>query len=135
MACKMLTSTTLARFLGLNGYRFMTSNNRIAPRHILEARILVRLCRDHRNSAVWARNLSESGLGALVAEELEVGERVMLLVPLAPSGDEEIAARVARQVGTQLASSSQLSAKSSARHQDDIRTSTCSASPGHATLT
>ena len=63
----------------------------------------MRLCRDHRNSAVsgWARDLSESGLGAFVAEDLEVGERVMLLVPLAPSGYAEIAARVARQVGTQ----------------------------------
>ena len=80
----------------------MTSDNRIAPRHIFEARILVRLCRDRRNSAVsgWARDLSESGLGAFVAQELKVGERVMLLVPISPSGNEEIAARVARQVGT-----------------------------------
>src|SRR5215472_9127053 len=97
-----MLACALARVWGLDGYRFMTSDIRIAPRHIFEARILVRLCRHQWNSAVsgWARDLSESGLGAFVVEELKVGERVMLSVPLSPSGNEEITACVARQVGT-----------------------------------
>jgi len=81
----------------------MSSHDRIAPRHLFEARILIRLSRDHRNSTLsgWARDLSESGLGAFVGEQLEMGELVALVVPLSPSGKHEITARVARKVGTQ----------------------------------
>jgi hypothetical protein len=81
----------------------MNPETRIAARHVFEARILIRLYRNGRDSAVsgWARDLSESGLGAFVAEELEVGESVVLLVPLSPPEMEQIAARVARQIGTQ----------------------------------
>jgi PilZ domain len=81
----------------------MTSDSRIAPRYTFEARILIRLCRDQRTWAVsgWTRDLIEGGLGAFVAEKLEVGERVVLLVELPALGKQEIAARVARHVGTQ----------------------------------
>jgi PilZ domain len=81
----------------------MNSESRIAPRHVFEARILIRLCRNGRDSTVWgwARDLSESGLGAFVAEKLDVGQLVVLRVPLSPPEKEEIAARVARQIGTQ----------------------------------
>jgi|SRR4051812_31002796 hypothetical protein len=81
----------------------MISDNRIASRHAFETRIQVRLCRDNQNRTVtgWARDLSEGGLGAFVAEELILGELVVLLVPLAQSSKEEFAACVTRQVGTQ----------------------------------
>jgi hypothetical protein len=56
----------------------MTSDVRIATRHVFEARILIRLRRDSQSLVVsgWARDLSESGLGAFVAEGLVVGESV-----------------------------------------------------------
>jgi PilZ domain len=49
----------------------------------------------------WVRDLSVSGLGAFVAEQLLVGETVTLLLSLPTSGKQEIPARVARQLGTQ----------------------------------
>jgi hypothetical protein len=81
----------------------MSPDNRIATRHIFEARILIRLHRGNRNRSVhgWLRDLSESGLGAFVADQLIVGENVTLLLSLSSSGTEEIPARVARQLGTQ----------------------------------
>jgi len=81
----------------------MNSDNRIATRHVFEARILIRFLRGSQKFAVqgWARDLSESGLGAFVAENLMVGELVTLQIPLGVSGKEVIAAKVSRQVGTQ----------------------------------
>jgi len=49
----------------------------------------------------WVRDLSESGLGAFVAEPLVVGETVSLLLSLPTFGKEEIPTRVALQLGTQ----------------------------------
>jgi hypothetical protein len=81
----------------------MNSENRIATRHMFESRILVRFCRGNRKFAAqgWARDLSESGLGAFVADNLVIGELVELQVSLGISGKEVIAAKVSRQVGTQ----------------------------------
>jgi hypothetical protein len=81
----------------------MNSDNRIAARHVFEARILIRFCRGSQKFAVqgWARDLSESGLGAFVAESLVIGELVTLQIPLGASGKEVIAAKVSRQIGTQ----------------------------------
>ena len=81
----------------------MNSDHRIVPRHMFETRILIRLRRGNRNVAAhgWVRDLSESGLGAFVAEQLVVGEIVSLLLSLPTSGKQEIPACVARQVGTQ----------------------------------
>jgi len=81
----------------------MVSDSRIATRHVFESRIRIHLHRGDRSLAVpgWARDLSESGLGAFVAEELVVGEAVSLEIPLPPSGKEVIPAKVARQLGTQ----------------------------------
>jgi len=81
----------------------MNWNNRIAARHVFEARILIRFCRGSQKFAVqgWARDLSESGLGAFVAENLEIGELVTLQIPLGGSGKEGIAAKLSCQVGTQ----------------------------------
>ena len=51
------------------------SAGRILPRHIFEARIGIRLQRGRQRLALhgWARDLSESGLGAFVAEVLVLG--------------------------------------------------------------
>ena len=81
----------------------MSPDNRITSRHIFEARIVIRCQRGNRNISVhgWVRDLSESGLGAFVADQLVVGENVTLLLSLSTSGKEEIPARVSRQLGTQ----------------------------------
>jgi len=81
----------------------MNSDHRIATRHVFEARILIRFCRGSQKFAAqgWARDLSESGLGAFVAENLMIGELVTLQIPLGVSGKKIIAAKVSRQVGTQ----------------------------------
>lgn len=70
---------------------------------MFEARILIRFCRGDQKFAAqgWARDLSESGLGAFVAENLVIGELVTLQIPLGVSGKEVIAAKVSRQLGTQ----------------------------------
>lgn len=80
----------------------MNSENRIAPRHVFETRILIRFQRDNCNIPAhgWVRDLSESGLGAFVAQQLVIGEPVSLLLSLPISGKEETRARVA-PVGTQ----------------------------------
>jgi len=81
----------------------MSLDNRIAARYVFEARILIRFCRGSQKFAAqgWARDLSESGLGAFVAEKLVIGELVTVQIPLGVSGKEVIAAKVSRQVGTQ----------------------------------
>lgn len=81
----------------------MTLDNRIATRHVFEARILIRLTRNNQSLAVhgWVRDLSESGLAAFVAEHLVVGELISVVIQLSASGKEIIPARVARQLGTQ----------------------------------
>jgi hypothetical protein len=81
----------------------MNSVNRIAARYVFESRILIRFCRGSQNLVVqgWARDLSESGLGAFVAENLVIGELVTLQIPIGASGKEVIAAKVSCQVGTQ----------------------------------
>jgi hypothetical protein len=78
-------------------------DHRIAARHPFEVRIMVRLYQREQRLAVqgWARDLSESGLGAFVAEQLAVGELVILQLPLGSFGKVEIAAKVAREAGTQ----------------------------------
>ena len=70
---------------------------------MFEARILIPFCRDSQKVSAqgWARDLSESGLGAFVAENLVIGELVTIQIPLGVSEREVIAAKVFRQVGTQ----------------------------------
>ena len=81
----------------------MNSENRIAVRHVFESRILIHFRRGNRKFSAqgWARDLSESGLGAFVAENLLIGEQVTLQVSLGVSAREVIGAKVSRQVGTQ----------------------------------
>jgi hypothetical protein len=79
------------------------SADRIAARHMFEARIQIRLQRDGQQRSLpgWARDLSESGLGAFVAESLTLGELVTLEVPLGESDKQVIPATVNRALGTE----------------------------------
>ena len=49
----------------------------------------------------WARDISESGIGAFVAEELVPEEQVELEVPFADGVTLNLHARVSRNLGTQ----------------------------------
>jgi hypothetical protein len=77
--------------------------NRIAARRVFESRIRIRLQRGEHKVTVqgWARDLSESGLSAFVAQGPEIGSLVTLEIAL-PTGREVIGARVARRLGTQF---------------------------------
>ena len=79
------------------------SGNRISPRHVFETRIRIRLQRDRQTLVLqgWVRNLSESGLGAFVAEVLTLGESVTLEIPLPDSDKLVIPANVVRALGTE----------------------------------
>src|SRR6266481_5458136 len=79
------------------------SANRISPRHLFETRIRICLQRDSQRITVegWARDLSESGLGAFVAQALVLGEFVTLDIPLPDSDKQVIPAKVARALGTE----------------------------------
>jgi len=74
-----------------------------SPRHAFEARILIRLQRGSQKLSLqgWVRNLSESGLGAFVAEALALGELVTLELPLPESSKQVIPAKVVRALGTE----------------------------------
>jgi len=76
---------------------------RITPRYVFEARIRIRVQRASQNVAMegWARDISETGISAFVAQGLNVGELVTLEIPLASSRWHSIPAKVARCIGTQ----------------------------------
>lgn len=76
---------------------------RITPRYVFEARIRIRVQRASQNLSMegWARDISETGVSAFVAQALIVGELVTLEIPLAASHWHSIPAKVARCVGTQ----------------------------------
>lgn len=76
---------------------------RRAPRWLFEARFRICVERDSSNLVFegWARDISESGLGAFVAQELHRGESVILKIPMPKSGKISLDARVARCLGTQ----------------------------------
>ena len=77
--------------------------DRISPRHVFETRIRIRLQRDGQrlNPEGWARDLSESGLSAFVAQALLLGEIITLEIPLPDFDKLVIPAKVARSVGTE----------------------------------
>jgi hypothetical protein len=79
------------------------SVDRISPRHVFETRIQILLQRDSAKLGLqgWVRNLSESGLGAFVAEALIVGESVTLEIPLPDCDKQVVPAKVVRAMGTE----------------------------------
>ena len=76
---------------------------RITPRYVFEARIRILVQRASQNLVMegWARDISETGISAFVAQGLIVGELVTLEIPLASSRWHSIPAMVARCIGTQ----------------------------------
>jgi len=70
---------------------------------MFETRIRIRLQRDSQRLTVpgWARDISESGLGAFVAQALVLGELVTLEIPLPLSDEQLIPAKVVRTLGTE----------------------------------
>jgi hypothetical protein len=81
----------------------ISSLDKISPRHVFEARIQIRLQRDSYKLRLpgWARNLSESGLGAFVAEGLVLGESASLEIPMPHCENQVIPAKVVRALGTE----------------------------------
>jgi PilZ domain len=79
------------------------SADRISPRHTFETRIWIRLQRDGKKLSLqgWSRDLSESGLGAFVAEALIMSESVTLEIPLPDCDKQVIPAKVVRALGTE----------------------------------
>jgi len=74
----------------------------ISPRYRFEARIDIRLRRGERELSLqgWARDLSETGLRAFVADPLEKGELVAFEIPLTEIDKQVIPAKVVRALGT-----------------------------------
>ena len=68
---------------------------RVLPRHQFEARVKIEVMRERGTSLTegWARDLSESGLGAFVGMQLVVGELATLRIPL----QDEVETRDPRQ--------------------------------------
>ena len=77
--------------------------SRISPRFKFETRFRLRIQRKGEDLTVggWARDISESGIGAFVAEELTPGEVVDLEVPFPGNVTLSIRACVSRNLGTQ----------------------------------
>jgi hypothetical protein len=94
----MLRSKMIPKANSLTG-----DSSRISPRFPFETRIRIRLQRSSQELVVggWARDISESGIGAFVAEELLPGEPVELEVPFANQVLLTLQARVSRNLGTQ----------------------------------
>ena len=78
------------------------SECRVTPRYVFEARIFILVHREDKklNIQGWARDISESGLGAFVGQDLTPGESVILQIPLPDSPKELINAKVMVQSGT-----------------------------------
>jgi PilZ domain len=76
---------------------------RILPRHQFEARVKIEVIRDGQTRLIegWARDLSESGLGAFVGTELVSGELAMLRIPLNNEMALVIPGKVVRNLGTE----------------------------------
>jgi len=79
------------------------SEERILPRHHFEARIKIEILRGRKKFETegWARDLSESGVGAFVGADLDVGELATLRIPLGPGNELVIPARITRNLGTE----------------------------------
>lgn len=75
----------------------------MVPRYPFEARCKIRIERPGQTLETegWARDLSESGLGAFVATPLSLGESATLQIPLGGEHELVIPAIVARKDGTQ----------------------------------
>src|SRR5258708_23266627 len=76
---------------------------RIVPRYPFEARFKVRIERAEGvlETEGWARDLSESGLGAFVATSITLGESATLRIPLGHDQELMLPTKVTRILGTE----------------------------------
>ena len=76
---------------------------RVLPRHQFEARVKIEVMRERETSLTegWARDLSESGLGAFVGMQLVVGELATLRIPLQDEVEIVVPAKITRNFGTE----------------------------------
>ena len=76
---------------------------RIVPRYPFEARFKIKIDRPEGTLETegWARDLSESGLGAFVAAPIQLGESATLRIPLSHGREMVVPAKVTRIIGTQ----------------------------------
>lgn len=90
------------RMMSHNSNQPSHSAARIAPRYQFEARIAIRIQAGDQVTLTggWARDLSESGLGAFVAQKLSLGELVTLVIPLTKSVKLVVPAQVVVSMGT-----------------------------------
>jgi len=75
---------------------------RIASRHVYESRINIHF-EDNSSASVvggWARDLSEAGMRAIVAHELQVGALLTIDLTLTKGPHQSIPARVVWREGT-----------------------------------
>ena len=91
------------KFMGLAQSEKPAGVERILVRHQFEARVKIEVIRDRetRSTDGWARDLSESGMGAFVGAELVVGELATLRIPLRNEIELVIPAKVTRNLGTE----------------------------------
>jgi hypothetical protein len=88
--------------MGQTSSSMQGDSSRISPRYSFETRIRIRLLRPKELVVGgWARDISESGIGAFVAEELIPGEEVELEVPFPGDVKLTLRATVSRNLGTQ----------------------------------
>jgi hypothetical protein len=76
---------------------------RVLPRHQFEARVKIEVVRERakRSTEGWARDLSESGMGAFVGMQLVVGELATLRIPLRDEVELVVPAKITRNFGTE----------------------------------
>jgi hypothetical protein len=80
-----------------------TSVRRILPRHAFDARVKIEVTRRGEKVVTdgWARDLSESGMGAFVGTELFVDEVATVRIPLGRDLELAVPTRVVRSLGTE----------------------------------
>jgi len=78
-------------------------SKRISPRYAFNARFRISLQRNGQPVVVegWARDISESGLGAFVGQAINPGEVVTVMLPIPGLEKASLQAKVARVVGTE----------------------------------
>jgi hypothetical protein len=89
--------------LGFTESKKTSGIERILPRHEFEARVKIEVVRGEEKIVTdgWARDLSESGMGAFVGTELFLGERVTIRIPLGNDVELAVPAQIARNLGTE----------------------------------
>ncbi|MGA3195803.1 MAG: PilZ domain-containing protein [Terriglobales bacterium] len=89
--------------MGLVESEKLVGVDRVLPRHKFEARVKIEVIREQKTRFTegWARDISESGMGAFVGMPLMVGEMATLRIPLQDGVEVVIPARVTRNFGTE----------------------------------